>query len=292
MAGVTFMGAPKDLTGLRFGRLTATRVVAGKLRKWECACDCGEVSVVITAALINGNTKSCGCLSVDLLRTRVITHGDSKSRLYQCWSSMRGRCQNPADTSFSYYGGRGISVCSEWQDYLVFREWALSHGYSDDLTLERLDVNKGYGPNNCLWIIHEAQALNQTPRRDILRSDGTLFPSVAFAARVTKTPISGVSQALSGRRKSAGGYGWKYYDDVGRRAEAFEIAAKGPRTYGRSVMRSDGIFFPSIVLAASSVGVNCNTIRKYIRTGNQLAGFTWRLATDSERDRARHVRAA
>jgi hypothetical protein len=212
MDGEDFMGAPKDLTGLRFGRLTAERVVIDKIRKWECACECGNTSVVRTADLNNGNTKSCGCLSIDLLRTHAITHGDSKSRLYQCWFGMKKRCQNPKNTSFHYYGGRGITVCDEWQDYLAFKEWALSRGYRDDLTIERLDVNKGYGPNNCLWIIPEAQPLNQTSRRDVLRSDGALFPSVAFAARVTKTPISGVSQALSGRRKSAGGYGWRYFD--------------------------------------------------------------------------------
>lgn len=89
-------------------------------------------------------------------------HGESKTRLYKTWSSMKERCQNGSSRSYKNYGARGISVCDQWQDYITFRCWALDSGYSDKLSIERQNVNKGYSPENCTWIDIAKQARNTT----------------------------------------------------------------------------------------------------------------------------------
>jgi hypothetical protein len=90
-------------------------------------------------------------------------HGESHTRLHNIWLDMRRRCENPSRQAYSRYGGRGIKVCDEWQDYLCFAEWARSNGYADNLTIERNDVNGIYCPKNCTWVPLEAQARNRRP---------------------------------------------------------------------------------------------------------------------------------
>lgn len=93
-------------------------------------------------------------------------HGDTGTRLYRIWKSMKCRCTNANHPSFKHYGARGITVFEEWQSsYSAFKQWAMSHGYSDNLELERIDVNDGYSPDNCKWLSHHEQTLN---RRDTL----------------------------------------------------------------------------------------------------------------------------
>lgn len=90
------------------------------------------------------------------------THGEShKTRLYRCWKHMRGRCNRPTCKDYPNYGGRGITICPEWDDYVVFRDWALSNGYADDLTLDRIDCDKNYEPGNCRWIPMAEQSRNR-----------------------------------------------------------------------------------------------------------------------------------
>ena len=91
-----------------------------------------------------------------------LKHGLRHKRIYTVWRSMRQRCNNPNCKSYKYYGGRGISVCREWDDPKVFAEWAFANGYSDSLTLDRIDVNKGYAPDNCRWVSQKAQQNNKT----------------------------------------------------------------------------------------------------------------------------------
>ncbi len=112
---------------------------------WLCKCDCGETKEIATKELTFGRTKSCGCLR----------SGNKKlyPRLYQVWINMKSRCYYPGDSKYKWYGQRGITVCDEWRnDFVAFKEWALANGYQNNLTIDKINNNKGYSPDNCQWI--------------------------------------------------------------------------------------------------------------------------------------------
>lgn len=157
--------------GTRFSRFVTIgetyMEVRGNGRRWsvvDCHCDCGTERTVAAANLRNGNSKSCGCLQRDMMSEMLTTHGATRAlrgkvddpvaaRLYRIFRGMVDRCTRPSNPAYRRYGGRGITVCAEWAaDFETFRTWALDHGYADDLECDRIDPDRGYGPDNCRWI--------------------------------------------------------------------------------------------------------------------------------------------
>jgi len=150
----------KDLVGKTFGRLTVLRD-SGKRRRnfkvWNCLCLCSNFTEVTTAELQSGKTKSCGCLP----KGRRKKHGDSwpRIRLYKTWQNMLDRCKNKNYQFYYRYGGRGITICDEWEDYITFKTWALENGYNDNLTIDRIDNDGNYEPNNCQWLTNRENSI-------------------------------------------------------------------------------------------------------------------------------------
>lgn len=156
-----------DLTGKNFGRLTVIERAPDKNGRtaFLCRCTCGNIVVVNAGALRAGRTHSCGCLAREQLIARNMKHGCSHTRLHNIWSSMLERC-NTDSPRYKAWHGRGIKVCEEWvTDFSAFKEWAENNGYTDKLTIDRIDVDKGYCPENCRWVTKAAQNWNKTNTR-------------------------------------------------------------------------------------------------------------------------------
>lgn len=158
-----------QLAGKRFGRLVAL-YPNGRDHKghviWHCRCDCGNECDVPSRYLTGRNTTSCGCYGREQQRKAVTIHGDSYTRLYRVYSGMLKRCRTPNTHEYENYGGRGVTVCEEWQSYEGFRDWAMANGYDPDAkhgkcTLDRIDTNKGYSPDNCRWVSMKTQERNK-----------------------------------------------------------------------------------------------------------------------------------
>lgn len=125
-------------------------------------CDCGKTKEIFVRSVATGRTRSCGCLQLAYARKRSYKHGMTYTRLYGIWCNMKDRCSNPNNIGFNLYGGRGITVCDEWCiDFRCFEQWAVTNGYNDDLTIDRVNVNKGYSPNNCRWVTPKEQSRNR-----------------------------------------------------------------------------------------------------------------------------------
>ena len=159
----------KDIIGKRYGSLVvlgfSDKRDKGNHKYLVCRCDCGNEKVISMTHVRSGASKSCGCGVVKTTIKRSTTHNGTHTRIYHIWLGIRRRCYNPNDFSYRYYGARGIKMAEEWSDFSTFREWSKTSGYSDNLTIERIDVNGDYCPSNCKWITLEEQARNKRTNR-------------------------------------------------------------------------------------------------------------------------------
>lgn len=162
-----------NLIGQKFGKLTviekSTNTKQGK-QMWVCKCDCGKTKAkpVNTSDLKAGRVKSCGCLYFESNKGRNRVHGLTHSRIYNIRQSFLSRCYNEKNVAFKNYGGRGITVCEEWRNsFNAFYDWATANGYSENLTLDRIDSNGNYEPSNCRWVSMKEQENNRKNNRII-----------------------------------------------------------------------------------------------------------------------------
>lgn len=154
-----------DLSGQRFGRLTVIEH-HGKDKYshnlWLCKCDCGNVKITETNSLLKGGCSSCGCLKREETIMMNTTHNHSNTRLYNIYARMKARCYKESNKDYKHYGGRGIAICKEWLDsFENFYDWSMANGYSDNLTIDRKDVNGNYEPSNCRWVSMKVQGNNK-----------------------------------------------------------------------------------------------------------------------------------
>ena len=166
-------GCYEDLKGKKFNRLTAIEFLETDSHRrtyWLCKCDCGNTTRVLASHLKNGHTKSCGCRLQEInnnMKHLNYKNGLSKTRLGRIYYNMVSRCYRQTCPEYNLYGGKGVKICDEWVNrektgFVNFCNWSLMNGYSDNLTIDRIDVNGNYEPSNCRWVDNFVQANNKT----------------------------------------------------------------------------------------------------------------------------------
>lgn len=206
-----------ELIGKRFGSLTVVsryeNTTGGKCR-WVCVCDCGTLKAkpVTTSDLLSGKVRSCGCLYKESNKGRKTTHGLSQSRIFGIWSGMLQRCRKHRN-----YVNRGITVCDEWlNDFQAFYDWAVANGYKENLTIDRIDNDKGYSPENCRWVDMKTQQNNRRNNR-IVNYFGVDFTISELSQKLNISPSTLLWRVNNGWGQAEWGIKPKYSNKVKRR---------------------------------------------------------------------------
>lgn len=196
--------------GQKFGRLTVIDTYVDSAKTyWICKCDCGNIVSKLAKLVKYGYSRSCGCLSKDILEHRK-QNAKTHERLYGIWQGMKDRCNNPNNTNYHNYGGRGITICEKWQkSYRDFRDWAYRNGWTEDipdnhqdaLSIERINVNGNYCPENCCFIPLRCQCLNKRPyneRNKIITKKDKNMITIGFETKSEREwqNFYGVSNAM------------------------------------------------------------------------------------------------
>ena len=209
------MPRPIEMVGKRFGMLVVVRraedhVCKGsgeRKRRWECRCDCGNTTYATTGDLRKGDVKSCGCIVSEIRRRNSTKHGQSGTKLHNIWRAMRRRCTDKNAKDYKWYGGRGIRVCREWdEDFISFYEWAKSSNYVDGLTIDRIDSDGDYCPENCRWATVKEQCNNRTNNKTYTLDGET--HTIAEWSEITGIPYSTLYMRLYN--------GWCFEDAIQR----------------------------------------------------------------------------
>lgn len=260
----------EDLTGKRFGRWTVLGETVIKIkpdghhrRYWVCRCDCGTVREVYQRALKNGKTVSCGCYKAEVASQRR-KHGLHNSRIYKIWNGMKNRCYLSTLEVYKYYGGRGITICDEWKDdFQNFYDWAMANGYNDTLTIDRIDVNGNYEPDNCRWTTVKVQQNNKRNNRSLQLSGG----------KITMSELSNISAIPYSTLRNRIEHGMSV-------EEASTTPIDLTKIGGHSVVRIEGdILYKSLTEAAQANNSHVSAISRVCKGLSKTAGgYHWKLA--------------
>lgn len=169
------MGKANELTGMVFGKWSVLHRVENNYKnctRWLCVCECGKEKIVYGFHLTSGKSKSCGCANFKNLNYSNLRHGMTGTKIHQAWTHMRARCNNADDKNYKNYGGRGITVCVEWDSFESFYDWSMANGFRNDLSIDRIDNNGIYEPNNCRWTTNKVQQ-NNTRFNRLISINGT-----------------------------------------------------------------------------------------------------------------------
>lgn len=209
------MSALKDLTGMKFGRLTVIELIPKRSSDcqtvWKCRCDCGNICIVKSGNLNSGNTKSCGCIKSENAAKLKFSHGMQGTKIYRIWQGMKNRCFNPNTKGYKNYGGRGISIYPAWiDDFQAFYDYVstLENFGKEGYSLDRIDNNGNYEPNNLRWADAKTQRRNQNGKMIYVEYKNKTMPLVEAAEK------SGISYSALKARFNCGDRGEKLFRPV------------------------------------------------------------------------------
>lgn len=188
-----------NLLGERFGMLTVIGEAPkqGRWSCWLCKCDCGREKIVKTDNLVRGFTKSCGCSTIKLqLKSRKVDM-HSRDRLYRIYYKIKRRCNRP---NIKYYSNKGVKLCEEWNnDYYSFYNWAMNNGYKDNLSIDRIDTNGNYCPENCRWV----DSIVQNRNKSLQSNNKSGYAGIRFIKELNKYRVT---IGVNGTKESCGLY--------------------------------------------------------------------------------------